>query len=297
MARAIWNGAISFSLVHIPVSLYPAARVNELDLDMLDKRDFSPVGYQRYNKTTGKPVEWSDIVKGYQHEKGDYVVLTDEDFKRANVKATQTVDIEAFVDAAEIPPYYFETPYFLVPGKKAGKVYGLLRDALSKSGKVGVATIVIRTRQSTAALIPVGDTIMLNTLRFATEILSPQSLPDGASAAPHAAGKELQMALKLIDDMSEPWHPEHYRDTYTSDLLKRVREKVKAGETRTLTVGEKAPRSDRGDGKVVDLVALLQQSLGRKKTAGDAKAPAAVRSARTVSDMRRRAARSRVARR
>ena len=169
-ARGLWNGAISFSLIHIPVSLHTAARSSTIDLNLLDKRDFAPVGYQRYNKSTGKVVDWNDVVKGYEYEKGEYVVLTDEDFRRANVEASRTIDIQTFVDRDAIAPYYFDTPYFLVPDKGGERVYALLREALEQSKKLAVATFVLRSRQHVAALMPVEKTIVLNTLRYSEEI-------------------------------------------------------------------------------------------------------------------------------
>ncbi|HEX6572052.1 MAG TPA: Ku protein, partial [Steroidobacteraceae bacterium] len=170
MAKVIWKGAVSFSLIHIPVSLYPASRSASLDLTMLDKRDFSPIGYQRINKSTGKTVEWSDIVKGYEYENGEYVVLSDEDFRQANVEATQTIDIQGFVEPAEIPPMFYDTPYYLAADKRGEKVYTLLREALVKSNTVAIGLIVLRTKQYVCALLPVGDTLLLNTLRYADEV-------------------------------------------------------------------------------------------------------------------------------
>lgn len=263
MARALWKGAISFSLVHIPVTLSTASRPGTLDLDMLDRHDFSPIGYRRYNKTTGKVVEWNDIVKGFQYEKGEYVVLTDEDFKRANVKATQTIDIVAFVEREEIPTYYFDTPYHVIPDKRAAKVYALLRDALEKSGKLAVATVVIRTRQAMAALVPVEGLIMMNTLRYADEIVSPADAVDAPPAKAQVSDKELQMAMKLIDEMSEKWTPEKFRDTYRDDLMKRIEEKVREGQTKQLTAPS-AQGSPRQSGKVVDLMSLLSRSLAAR---------------------------------
>jgi len=228
----LWNGAISFSLIHIPVSLHTAARAHELDLNLLDKRDFAPVGYQRYNKSTGKVVDWNDVVKGYEYEKGEYVVLTDEDFRRANVEASRTIDIQTFVDRDAIAPYYFDTPYFLMPDKNGERVYSLLREALEQSKKLAVATFVLRSRQHVAALMPVDKIIVLNTLRYQEEI---QPHPDVAAAAAKktsaASTRELQMALKLIDEMTEKWHPEAFADTYRDDLMKRIEEKVKSGQT------------------------------------------------------------------
>ncbi len=182
MARIIWKGAISFSLIHIPVSLHPASRANELDLDLLDRRDFSPVGYQRINKSTGKVVEWDDIVKGYQYRKGEYVALTDEDFRRANVAATQTIAIQAFVKQHEIPPQYFETPYYLAPDKRGQKVYALLREAMRESGRWAIGSVVVRTRAYACALIPQDELLVLNTLRYADEIRPADAIEAPASS-------------------------------------------------------------------------------------------------------------------
>src|SRR5512134_2911703 len=171
MARVVWKGAIVFGLVNVPVDLYPGSRDSDLDFDWIDKRDMAPVGYQRINKSTGKPVEMADIVKGYEYEKGNYVILTDDDFKDANPKATQTVEILAFVDREAILPQYFERPYRLVPGKRGEKGYALLRETLKRAGKVGVAQVVIRSKQHLAVLMPIGDMLELITMRYADEVL------------------------------------------------------------------------------------------------------------------------------
>ncbi len=266
-ARGLWNGAISFSLIHIPVSLHTAARSSSLDLGLLDKRDFAPIGYQRYNKSTGKVVEWNNVVKGYEHEKGEYVVLTDEDFRRANVEASRTIDIQTFVERDAIAPYYFDTPYFLVPDKNGERVYALLREALEQSKKLAVATFVLRSRQYVAALMPVDKIIVLDTLRYHAEI---QPHPDVAAAAAKkangAGGRELQMALKLVEEMTEKWQPQAFKDTYRDDLMKRIEQKVKAGQTHALTQPEEEVTEQRAatGGKVVDLMSLLQRSLDQK---------------------------------
>lgn len=296
-SRGLWSGAISFSLIHIPVSLHTASRANQLDLDLLDKRDFAPVGYQRYNKSTGKVVQWNDVVKGYEYDKGEYVVLTDEDFRRANVEASRTIDIQTFVDRDAIAPYYFDTPYFLVPEKNGEKVYALLREALAQSQKLAVATFVLRSRQHVAALMPVDEIMVLNTLRYDAEI---QPHPDVAVAAAKKAaanGRELSMALKLVEEMSEPWKPAAYTDTYRDDLMKRIEQKVKAGQTHALTVPE-AEVTERatGGGKVVDLMSLLQRSLDQQAPAGGS-ATATRGSKRKHSAVRRRTANPRAARR
>ena len=294
-ARGLWNGAISFSLVHIPVSLHTAARTSTLDLDLLDKRDFAPVGYQRYNKSTGKTVNWDDVVKGYEYEKGEYVVLTDEDFRRANVEASRTIDIQTFVGRDSISPYYFDTPYFLVPDKGGERVYALLREALERSKKLAVATFVLRSRQHVAALMPVGKAIVLNTLRYEEEI---QAVPETAGAAKKTngtTGRELDMALKLIDEMTEKWHPEQFHDTYRNDLMKRIQEKIKSGQTHALTEPEAGDAEERaGGGKVVDLMSLLERSLAQRGGSGTATPPA---SKRKHTAARRRTSNVRAARR
>ncbi|OEZ60381.1 MULTISPECIES: Ku protein [unclassified Duganella] len=263
--RALWKGAISFGLVHIPVELYSAVQEHELDLTMLDRRDFSPVGYKRYNKKTGKEVSWDDIVKGYEYEEDEYVVLSDEDLKRANPEATGTIDIQAFVDAADVPLTYYEHPYYLAPSRGGAKVYALLRETLRKAGKIGIATVVIRTKQHLCALLCVDDKIVLNTLRYAAEIRSAEELklPPATLKAAGISDKELKMALSLVEGMSEEWKPERYHDTYKDDVLALVKKKVKAGQTKTITAAEPEARAAKSS-NVVDLVALLQDSLGKR---------------------------------
>jgi DNA end-binding protein Ku len=281
------------------VSLHTAARAHEIDLDLLDKRDFAPVGYQRYNKSTGKVVQWNDVVKGFEYEKGEYVVLTDEDFRRANVEASRTIDIQAFVARGAISPYYFDTPYFLVPDKNGERVYALLREALEQSQKLAVATFVLRSRQHVAALMPVEQIIVLNTLRYQKEI---QPHPDVAAAVAKktngASGRELAMALKLVEEMSEPWKPQAFKDTYRDDLMKRIEQKVQAGQTHTLTEPE-AETTERasGGGKVVDLMSLLQRSLEEKGGPRSGDGTAARASKRKHSAVRRRTTHPRSARR
>jgi DNA end-binding protein Ku len=272
MARSLWKGAISFGLVHIPVEMYSATTEHALDLTMLDRRDFSPVGFKRYNKNNNKEVTWDDIVKGYEYSDGEYVVLTDEDLRRANPEATQTIDILAFVDAGEVPLLYYEQPYYLAPGKGGDKVYALLRETLRKTGKIGIANVIIRVKQHLAALVCEGDVIVMNTLRYSDEIRPTDELKIPSSTAKAAAisDKELKMAMALVEGMSEAWKPEQYHDTYREDVLALVEQKVKAKQTKVITMPgkEKAPAST---GNVIDLVALLQQSLG-KKPAGKTRA-------------------------
>jgi DNA end-binding protein Ku len=275
MPRGLWKGAISFGLVNVPVELFSAEkRSTELDLTMLDKRDLAPVGYKRYNKASGEDVPWSEIVKGYEYEDGKYVVLSEEDFRRANVEASKTVDIQAFVDAGEVPPLYFETPYYLAPGKRGEKAYALLRDALKKAGKIGIATVVIRTRQYLAALIPYGDVLLMNTIRYANEVRPVEELgiPEASLTGAKVTAKEIDLALRLIDDMADHWQPEQYKDTYREDLLKRIEEKVKAGQTKEITAPEKEGAEEKAGAEVIDLMALLRKSVEGKAKAAPARA-------------------------
>jgi DNA end-binding protein Ku len=261
-ARAFWKGAISFGLVYIPVDLYSATHSAAIDLDYLDKRDFSPVGYQRYNKRTGKLVEWKDIVRGYQYKKGQYVALSDEDFRRANTKASQTIEIGSFTDATNITPEYYETPYYLSPQKGGQKVYALLREALKRTGKVAIANVVIRTRQHLAVVLPEDDLLLLNTLRFAAEIRKADDMGIEVPGSKEAglAAREISMAEKLIEEMTDKWQPEKYHDTYREDLMERINEKVRNKETHTLTEAPKGGKAQKS-AEVIDLMAVLKQSL------------------------------------
>jgi DNA end-binding protein Ku len=261
----MWKGAISFGLVHIPVEMYAAVSDKGLDLTMLDRRDFSPVGFKRYNKGNDKEVSWDDIVKGYEYTDGEYVVLSDEDLRRANPEATGTIDILAFVDAEDVPLIYYEQPYYLAPGKGGDKVYALLRETLKKAGKIGIANVVIRVKQHLAALVCVGDVITLHTLRYADEIRDAGELkiPDKSSKGASITDKELAMAMTLVEGMADEWKPEQYHDTYREDILALIEKKVKAKETKTITMPDKdSPKP--ASGNVIDLVALLQASIGKK---------------------------------
>jgi DNA end-binding protein Ku len=260
--RALWRGAVSFGLVYIPVHLYSAAQDSTLDLDLLDSRDFSPVGYQRYNKRTGKVVEWADIVKGYQYRKGEYVALSDEDFRQANVAASETIDIESFADRIDIPPEYFEQPYYLEPSSGGDKTYALLREALAKTGKIAIGSFVMRSRQHLCALLAEDRVLLLNTLRFAEELrpVSELDLPPAAARAAKISARELSMATRLIDEMSGSWNPARYKDNYRRDLMRRIREKIRKRQTHVLTPAaepEKEPRT----AEIIDLTAILQKSL------------------------------------
>jgi len=280
MARPIWKGMISFGLVSVPVVLYPAEQSHTLSFSMLDKRDFAPIGYKRYNKTTGKEVPWNDIVKGYEYEKDQFVVMSEEDFRRANVQQARSVDIVTFVDAGSIPPQYFATPYYLVPGERGQKVYALLRETMRATGKVGVGQVVIRTTHHLAAVVPIDDALMMITMRYANEIRARKEFdfPSTNMKTVGVTPKELELARKLIEDMAGEWKPEEFEDTYNEDLMQRIEQKVKAGETKVLTKPEPEPGESRG-AQVIDLMDLLKQSIGaegRARKSGNGKRAATV---------------------
>jgi DNA end-binding protein Ku len=268
MARAIWKGHISFGLVEIPVSLMKAEDPHEFDFTLVDRRDHARIGYERVNKNTGKPVAWEDIVRAHE-QGGEMVLVSDDELKAANVEATRTIDIMDFVDGADIHPAYFERPYFLEPTRKQGaKAYTLLREALERSGKVGIATIVIRTRQHLAALTTMGHGLVLVLLRFDDELRSVDDL-DVPSTADKAGlkPKEIEMAEQLIDSMTSDWDPERYDDTFFEDVKKMLARKRKSGETEPLEVDLAEEKPKRGG--VVDLMPLLQKSMSeRPKRAG-----------------------------
>jgi DNA end-binding protein Ku len=272
--RALWKGSVNFGLVNIPVALYPAETSKSLDLDMLDRRDFAPIKYQRINKQTGKEVPWDQIVKGYQYQKGEYVTLSDEELRSANVEATQSVDILDFVGAAEISPVYFDKPYYLEPLKNGRRAYMLLREVLSKSDKVAIARVVIRTREHLAAVIPQGNVLILNLLRFQHELRDSKGLdiPETGSKGRAISASELQMAERLIEAMSGPWNPAKYRDEYREDVESLIQKKIKSGRPRAVSADGKTPARKTG-GKVVDIMSLLQRSVAQAQKKEDAPRP------------------------
>jgi len=268
MPRSIWKGDISFGLVTIPVSLHPAEERKELSFNLLDGRDLAPIKQQRVNSVTGEIVPWEEVVKGFEYDPGRYVIVTDDDFRAANVEATQTIDVLAMVRAEEISPLYFEHPYYLAPASKAArKPYALLRDTLAETGYVGVTSVVIRTRQHVAALMPVGDVLVLDMLRFAHELRS----ADGLDVPGHDAAElgiteaEMKLAGQLVESMVGTWNPEEYRDTYRDEVLALIKRKVETGEI-------EAPPSPAGPsearGEVVDIMGLLKRSLDERRAAG-----------------------------
>ena len=275
MPRAIWKGAISFGLVHVPVALYPASQEVGIDFDWLDKRSMDPVGYKRVNKRTGKDIQAADIVKGIKQGDGDYVILSEDQIKAAYPNSTQTIEIEAFVKASEIAFTLLETPYYLEPAGKGEKVYALLREAMLEAGVIGIARVVMHTKEHLAALIPSGAALVLNTIRWAGEIRPLQELKlpaEGKTAAGLKPG-ELKMAAQLIGEMTGPWKSDDYADKFSDAILALVSKKVEAGETTTVTTLEDAQPETR-DSNVVDLTELLAKSLAKRKPASDAEKPA-----------------------
>ena len=265
MSRSIWKGSISFGLVNIPIALYPATRREELKFRLLRKTDLSPVNYKRVAEKDGKEVPWDQIVKGYEYEKGKYVVLQDEHFQRVDIEATQTVDIQDFVELDEIDPIFFYKPYYLEPQKGGDKAYALLRDALKDSKKVGVAKVVIKTREYLAGVKPEDGALVLELMHFADELADTSKLHIPKKV--EVGKREMTMAKSLIDSMSSKWNPEKYKDDYREALMEVIEEKVEAGGKQIEEKPRKAPKPT----KVIDLVSILQKSLeesgAKRKTA------------------------------
>lgn len=264
-ARAIWKGAISFGLVHVPVALYPASQETGIDFDWLDKRSMDPVGYQRINKRTGKVIQSSDVVKGVKQDDGEYVLLSDEQIKAAYPAATQTIEIETFVKAIEIPFLLLEKPYYLEPLGKGERVYALLREAMFEAGVIGISRVVMHAREHLAALIPMGPGLVLNTIRWASEIrpVKDLKLPPEGRAAAGLKPAELQMATQLIGDMTTRWEAERFEDRFVNAVQALLDRKIEAGDTRTVAALEEAPPTSTSN--VVDLTELLARSLAQHK--------------------------------
>ena len=274
--RVLWKGAISFGLVHIPVALYSATTDHGIDFDWLDKRTMDPVGYKRINKKTGKEIAREQIVKGIAYEDGEYVVLSDKEIAAAYPKTTQTIEIETFVPADGIPFVYLERPYYVAPINRGAKVYALLRETLQRSGRVGVARVVIQTKQHLAVLVPVGPGLVLNLLRWGADIRPWTDLPLPSEDVKKAglSERELKMAKQLVEDMSADWDPNEFKDEFKDEILRLVDKKVKAGQTETVTQPEpeEGQASEGRGAKIIDLTELLQRSL--RKGGGKAKAAA-----------------------
>ncbi|PZQ78356.1 MAG: Ku protein [Variovorax paradoxus] len=256
--RTLWKGAITFGLVHIPVGLHTAATESGVDFDWLDKRSMDPVGYKRINKRTGKEIDRDNIVKGVEYEDGKYVIISPEEIEKVYPRTTQTIEIVQFVDAGEISFVYLERPYYLEPINKGQKVYALLRDVLQKTGKIGVAKVVIATKQHLAAVVPAGRALVLNLMRWGDEVRPLEGL-DLPPESTKASTAETKMAVQLVKEMTAPWKPSEFEDEFKHKVMELVQKKVKAGETETvIEPEEEAP----GEGaEVIDLSELLKRSL------------------------------------
>ena len=284
MPRSIWKGAIAFGLVHVPVALYPASQEDDIDFDWLDKRSMDPVGYQRVNKRTGKPITKENIVKGVKQEDGSYVLMDEDEIRNAYPKTMQTIEIEAFVKASEIPFVYLEKPYYLEPIAKADKVYALLREAMIADDVIGIARVVMHTKEHLAALMPDGPMLVLNTLRWASEVRKWDELriPAAGKAAANLKDAELKMAGQLVNELTVKWKADAYHDHFAEAINKLIKAKVDAGKTHEVTPIE-SPVDTSAPSNVVDLTALLKNSLGKRRGAAaevmDAEAAATPRKA------------------
>jgi DNA end-binding protein Ku len=285
--RTLWKGAISFGLVHIPVTLHSATAESRMKFNLLDKRTMNPVGNQQVNKNTGEAIAKDDVVKGFEYEKDQYVVISSEEIKTALPKSTQTIEIEAFVDGAQIPSTYYDKPYYVAPAAKGGKPYLLLQETMRRTGKVGIARVVISTRQHLAALTPTDGGLVLELLRWADEVRDTAGLPLPAASDTKISDRELKMAEQLVGELEDDWKPDAYHDEFRDKLQQLVDEKVKAGEGEHIVKpmeGEEIKTS----ADIIDLTELLRRSLrkGGEPAASPeaAKAPAKTSRRKAAND-------------
>ena len=277
MPRPIWSGTLSFGLLNVPIQLMSGERRTDISFRMLDSRNNKPVRYERVNSDTGAEVPWKDIVKAYEYEKGSYVVLDEADIKAAAPESHEAVEIEAFVDAASISPSYYEKPYILVPGKKAEKGYVLLRETLVKTGKIGIARVVIRTREYLAAVMPQDDALVMVLLRYPQEVIDVHdfNIPSKSAAEYRVTPKELQMAEQLIESMASTWKPDDYRDEFRERLHKVIEKRLKQKGVVVAPEDDESHLPENATTNVVDFMALLKQSIDTKqRTPARSKAPA-----------------------
>lgn len=275
MPRPIWSGSLSFGLLNVPVSLMSGERRMDLSFRMLDARNKKPIRYERVNAETGEEVPWKDIVKAFEYDKGSYVVIEKEDIAAAAPETHESIDVEAFVDAESIGLRFFEKPYILVPGKKAEKGYVLLRETLRSTGKVGIARVVVRTREYLCAVMPHADALVLMILRYPQELVDPEDykLPTGKLADYRISSRETAMAEQLIESMSGDWDPSQYHDEFRERLQQVLNKRIKSKGGTTRVEDEPAPREDAST-NVVDFMALLQKSLDANKRTPAKKAAA-----------------------
>jgi DNA end-binding protein Ku len=289
MPAAIWTGTLSFGLLHVPVKLMPGEKSVDLQFRMLDARDNSPVRYERVNAETGVEVPWKDVVKAFEYDKGSYVVLEDEDFDAAASESKEAVEIEAFVDAGAVSPRFFEKPYVLVPGKKAEKGYVLLRETLRKTGKIGIARVVVRKREYLCAVVPQGDALVLLLMRYPQELvdLDEYKLPAGKPSDFRVSAKELDMAMQLVESMAADWKPEDYRDEYRERLSAIIEQRLEG-----VTVAKDEDEVVREDAatNVVDFESLLKKSIADNKRTPAKKAAPVSKKAKPAKKAARKAA-------
>lgn len=266
MARPIWTGTLSFGLLNVPVSLMSGERKVDLQFRMLDSRDRKPIRFERVNADTGEEVPWKDIVKAYEYDKGSYVVLEEGDIRSAAPESHETVEVEAFVDASQIDPRYYEKPYLLLPGKKAEKGYVLLRETLRDTGKAGIARVVVRTREYLCAVMPQGHALVLMILRYPQELVDPEDykLPTGSLSDYRITAKETAMAGQLIESMAADWDPSQYHDEFRERLQQVLNKRIKT-KGGTTQVEEEPVAHEDASTNVVDFMALLQKSLDANK--------------------------------
>lgn len=266
MPRPIWKGQISFGLVTIPVALYSGENPGEkISFNLIDKRNHARIRNQRINEATGKPVEWGDIVKGYVLEDGSYIEFTDEELSKLEKEANQSIEITDFVDRKDIDLTFFDKPYYLIPEKRGRKGYVILREALKKKGKVGIAKVVIRTKEYLAALVPEGHALYLFLLRYPYEIRkAPEDELPGSLSEAGVTEKELEIAQQLVEAMTSDWEPEKYEDEYREKLKKYIEERAQQGGTRALS----AEQEEKTSGEIIDMMELLRASMEKAKSAG-----------------------------
>ncbi|CAN5914458.1 Ku protein [soil metagenome] len=287
-SRTLWKGAITFGLVHIPVGLHTASTEQGIDFDWLDKRSMDPVGYKRINKKTGKEITAENIVKGVAYADGKYVVISPDEIEAVYPRTTQTIEIQRFIDASDIPFLFLERPYYVAPINKGQKVYALLREVLLKTGKVGLAKVVIATKQHLAVLVPSGKALVLNLLRWGDEVksLDGLDLPAAGVKGANITASEMKMAEQLVKDMSGVWKPEDFKDEFKHEVMKLVDKKVKAGDTETVMQPEEESPGESAE--VIDLTELLQRSLkGGKSTKASATPTSSKTSSKKPSTVRK----------
>ena len=285
MARPVWSGTLSFGLLNIPVQLMSGERRTDISFRMLDSRDNSPIRYERINAETGEEVAWKDIVKAFEYDKGSYVVLEQEDIKSAAPESHGAIDVEAFVDADAIGPQYFEKPYVLVPAKKAEKGYVLLREALASTGKIGIARVVIRTREHLCAVLPQGDALLLLMMRYPQELVDVEeyNIPEGKPSEYRITAKEKEFSEQLINSMANEWSPTEYKDEFRARLHAVIKKRMKSKGVVAKKEEDEQDVAENAATNVVDFMSLLQQSIDRNKRTPAKKKSAAKKAPRKTA--------------